>query len=845
MKSFEQFSEDNNEIQIGDRFVPLRNRRSNGPLKLEPRAMDAPREAPVRSYVDKNVIDTSPKLDLRRDMETKLDKDAEKTALSGEQRIARLLDRNDDIYSEIRNDKLLQSRILGNADFAENFFGSEMFRNHFMDLDRLKSKRAETPKGMRPRPGQEGERYPRRYSLPFGPGALAGSRNAVKTEEEPSWFDTHELDDEDKFYDYARAVARIMDTSYGEQAREKGEDMSTGNKDRVGWGSPYGFRMKKPVRGPKDERPMEDSINEWLSKFSSEEINELSNNVNFSDTKHFSMAGKAKDHEIDFDDIPGLGEFLRKGLMDEDVSDVGFSERIDALAKYAQIIKRRRQESNILDERSLGDFMKNPFEIPEEERQEALANGHSEEDIKNFVQNERIGLMPAGRLLFGDKFGIDNDDYEWLNDEELDTDEMLEDLMLPTNGDYEGDTIPLLAAITDMVFDREGSDEFRAPENREQLQQLMASLMGKAFDEDPEGGFWENDMDASAWGGRGLLDDGLEIDDVLRISGTDADDDLSYTAREFIDNIDSLRTLAYEGGEYYNDEHDAFNDEPLIDSYDMRDIVINSSNNDIDDMRNRVQDHMDRTRDNYDERIADEFGDVDQEDGFDPDDLYRDGDKRPDLGDVNATERKSHKDDYTEFSTNISNNPNEYGTHRYETLDADLKKAGLTRSDLKKSMYIAWTVRDTEEGRDKLAKKYKAQTGNEPEGPEYDKFQRRAAAMNAMKNWKQNVLPSLKPGTILYNTPITGGAGGNMREVLYSRMGFGNFGPYGQQAVVGKDGKVYPIDPKSPESLGRNQERRAAQRRRRVQESMGEVMFWWQQNPILSQEDIIAILNGI
>ena len=84
-----------------------------------------------------------------------------------------------------------------------------------------------------------------------------------------------------------------------------------------------------------------------------------------------------------------------------------------------------------------------------------------------------------------------------------------------------------------------------------------------------------------------------------------------------------------------------------------------------------------------------------------------------------------------------------------------------------------------------------------------------------------------------------------MREVLYSKMGFGADGPYGQQAVVGKNGKVYPIGPKTHASLGRNRAERARQRgRRRPQnESMGDVMYWWYQYPSLTQEEIIGVVS--
>lgn len=212
-------------------------------------------------------------------------------------------------------------------------------------------------------------------------------------------------------------------------------------------------------------------------------------------------------------------------------------------------------------------------------------------------------------------------------------------------------------------------------------------------------------------------------------------------------------------------------------------------------------------------------------------------------GGPTGSSNKSYRDDLTNYSTTTYNNPNQFGTHRYETLDADLKRAGLKRTDLQQSMYIAWQASGNMK-LDDIKAKYKKKTGKEAEGPEFDQYRRRITALNAVKNWKQNVLPDIKPGTILYNTPSHGGAGGNIREVLYSKMGFGAYGPYGQQAVVGKDGKVYPIGPRSEGSMKRRLDNRAnARARRRPQnESMGEVMYWWQQFPSLTQEEIISVL---
>lgn len=197
-----------------------------------------------------------------------------------------------------------------------------------------------------------------------------------------------------------------------------------------------------------------------------------------------------------------------------------------------------------------------------------------------------------------------------------------------------------------------------------------------------------------------------------------------------------------------------------------------------------------------------------------------------------------HKDDYTTFNLETHNNPNRFGTHRYPTLDADLKKAGLKRTDLKAATYIAWSAHGNKDS-DDLKQKYKNRFDKEPEGEDFDRFVKKATALNAVKNWKQNVLPKLKPGTILYNTPIRGGAGGNVREILYAKMGFGEYGPYGQQAVVGKDGKVYPIGP-SPE---RGANVQAQQRRQQQNESIKELMEWWIMYPGLTHDEISDVLS--
>ena len=74
-----------------------------------------------------------------------------------------------------------------------------------------------------------------------------------------------------------------------------------------------------------------------------------------------------------------------------------------------------------------------------------------------------------------------------------------------------------------------------------------------------------------------------------------------------------------------------------------------------------------------------------------------------------------------------------------------MERAGLKRTDLQKSVYIAWQASGSKNDSD-IATKYKNKTGKEPEGPDYEKFKNKAKALNAVKNWKTNVLPSLEPG---------------------------------------------------------------------------------------------------
>jgi len=88
-----------------------------------------------------------------------------------------------------------------------------------------------------------------------------------------------------------------------------------------------------------------------------------------------------------------------------------------------------------------------------------------------------------------------------------------------------------------------------------------------------------------------------------------------------------------------------------------------------------------------------------------------------------------------------------------------------------------------------------------------DVEERREIAIDALRTWKRKILPSLKPGTIVYNDPQFGGRGDNQRERIYQLAGFGERsdkynGQYG--IVVEKDGKsvVMPLFGKETKKRG-------------------------------------------
>ena len=65
---------------------------------------------------------------------------------------------------------------------------------------------------------------------------------------------------------------------------------------------------------------------------------------------------------------------------------------------------------------------------------------------------------------------------------------------------------------------------------------------------------------------------------------------------------------------------------------------------------------------------------------------------------------------------------------------------------------------------------------------------KRRTAMDALRTWRREVLPSLTPGIIVWNNPIGGGRG-NQRERIYQLAGFGSYDESmdGQYGVVVQD----------------------------------------------------------
>ncbi len=111
--------------------------------------------------------------------------------------------------------------------------------------------------------------------------------------------------------------------------------------------------------------------------------------------------------------------------------------------------------------------------------------------------------------------------------------------------------------------------------------------------------------------------------------------------------------------------------------------------------------------------------------------------------------------------------------------------------------YIEWSNNVNKE---KITEKWKERFGNRPfldrrgnRREEIINFGKQIVVFDAIKTWRK-ALKDMEPGTVLQNSPMSGGTGDNMREVLYNKMGFGRYGDDGQFGIVGDDGKVYPVN---------------------------------------------------
>tara|TARA_R110002012_G_scaffold20673_1_gene73076 strand:- start:106 stop:2037 length:1932 start_codon:yes stop_codon:yes gene_type:complete len=84
-----------------------------------------------------------------------------------------------------------------------------------------------------------------------------------------------------------------------------------------------------------------------------------------------------------------------------------------------------------------------------------------------------------------------------------------------------------------------------------------------------------------------------------------------------------------------------------------------------------------------------------------------------------------------------------------------------------------------------------------PEGLEgFEDYIRKVTALDARKTWRDQIMPDLKDGEILRNTPMYGGRGGNARERIYKQAGFGELLEDDYQYGQKKDGekKLKPLD---------------------------------------------------
>ncbi len=191
-------------------------------------------------------------------------------------------------------------------------------------------------------------------------------------------------------------------------------------------------------------------------------------------------------------------------------------------------------------------------------------------------------------------------------------------------------------------------------------------------------------------------------------------------------------------------------------------------------------------------------------------------------------ESQEYQGDHTSYeitSTNMANAAlSAYESEHPEKAMEDLKRAGLNRSDITGRLHeIQW---DDDQDQDDIIYRGTQKYGEDFDQyhEEYDNFANMVTALDAMRTWKEQVLPDFKPGDSLVNHPVGGELG--QRAYLYYKNGFGRVGPEGQAAIVGHDGKVYPVDPPDKELLEQMRQARRdriVERRTRVERQRAEV----------------------
>ncbi len=83
----------------------------------------------------------------------------------------------------------------------------------------------------------------------------------------------------------------------------------------------------------------------------------------------------------------------------------------------------------------------------------------------------------------------------------------------------------------------------------------------------------------------------------------------------------------------------------------------------------------------------------------------------------------------------------------------------------------------------------------------FEQFVKKFTAMDAKQNWQNNAYEDFPEGQVFKNQPMGGGRGGNVRERMYKRMGFGDlvdddyqygYKPYSDEGIPAP--KLKPMD---------------------------------------------------